>query len=156
MKISKLGYALLLSVLLNLGVIGGLAYHALQEGRLAQALGARAPELPDALGLDPAQRAKWHALEADFLGQFDAAGKALRTHREQLVHAIFSDHPDAARIEAERRAIAELQERQQQRVIAQFLKEREILDEGQRRVLAEALLAEPPATPPERQLHRGN
>jgi hypothetical protein len=66
---------------------------------------------------------------------------------------VFSDAPDRARIEAERARIAELQALQQQRVIAQLLAERDILDAAQRAALAERLLREAPAAPLEQRLH---
>ena len=67
----------------------------------------------------------------------------------------FSERPDLARIEAERARIAELQMQQQQRVIAQFLQEREILSTAQRRQLIDVLLREEQAAPRERRLHGG-
>ena len=56
-------------------------------------------------------------------------------------------------IEAARARIAEVQMRQQQRVIAQFLQERDILNVEQRRELVNVLLHDEPAAPRERQLH---
>jgi hypothetical protein len=44
---------------------------------------------------------------------------------------------------------------QQQRVIAQFLQEREILNAKQRQELVDLLLREEPVAPRERQLHGG-
>ena len=66
---------------------------------------------------------------------------------------VFSERPDPARIEAARARIAEVQMQQQQRVIAQFLQERNILDARQRRELVDILLREELAAPRERQLH---
>jgi hypothetical protein len=68
---------------------------------------------------------------------------------------VFSERPDPSRIEAARARIAEVQMQQQQRVIAQFLQEREILNTEQRRELVDVLLREEPAAPRERQLHGG-
>ena len=157
MSRSGLGYALLLSLLLNVGVIGATGYHAVRDGRLPSVFvgGSRtALDLPDHLGLDASQRRSWRDLERGFLQDFDAGGAQIMTHRGKLIREIFSDHPDPGRIESERIAIASLQERQQQRVIAQFLKERQILDTRQRTALADLLLQETPNVPLERQLHR--
>ena len=156
MSRAALGYALLLSVLLNVGVIGAAGYHAVRDGRLPAVLGGSptALDLPDYLGLDAGQRRSWRDLERGFLRDFDAGGAEITTHRGELIREIFSDHPDPGRIESERTAIASLQERQQQRVIAQFLKERQILDARQRTALADLLLQETPDVPLERQLHR--
>ena len=72
-----------------------------------------------------------------------------------LVREAFSERPDPARTEVERARIAELQTQQQQRVIAQFLQEREILNAAQRRELVDVLLRAEQAAPRERQLHGG-
>ncbi len=142
-------YALLLSVLLNLGVVGAAGYRAFTDDRAAPG------ELADRLRLDAKQRSRWHSLEAGFVREFDAGWKEIASHREKLVREVFSETPDAARIEAERARIAQIQVQQQQRVIEQFMREREILDAGQRQVLVDLLLREEHAAPRERQLHGG-
>jgi Spy/CpxP family protein refolding chaperone len=142
-------YALLLSVLVNLGVAGAAGYRAFTSGSAAGG------ELADRLQLDPQQRSRWHGLEDGFVRELDAGWKEIASHREKLVREAFSDTPDAARIEAERARIAQIQAQQQQRVIEQFLREREILNPQQRRALVELLLREEHAPPRERQLHGG-
>jgi Spy/CpxP family protein refolding chaperone len=142
-------YALLLSVLLNLGVVGAAGYRAFTGG------GAAPAELADRLRLDAQQRQRWHSLEEGFVRELDAGWKEIASHREKLVREVFSDTPDAARIEAERARIAQIQVQQQQRVIEQFMREREILDAGQRQALVDLLLREEHAVPRERQLHGG-
>lgn len=142
-------YALLLSVLVNLGVVGAAGYRAFTGG------GAAGGELADRLRLDAQQRSRWHSLEQGFVRELDAGWKEIAGHREKLVREAFSDTPDAARIEAERTRIAQIQAQQQQRVIEQFLREREILNPEQRQSLVELLLREEHAPPRERQLHGG-
>lgn len=142
-------YALLLSVMLNLGVVGAAGYRALAGDRAA------AGDLATRLQLDAGQRQRWHSLEEGFVRELDAGWKEIASHREKLVREVFSESPDAARIEAERARIAQIQVRQQQRVIEQFLREREILNAGQRQALVELLLREEHAAPRERQLHGG-
>ncbi len=142
-------YALILSLLLNVGVLGAVAYRALDRG------GVMAADLADRLKLDPAQRQRWHALEEGFVQELDAGWREIAGHRERLIREVFADQPNRARIESERARIADLQARQQQRVIAQFLQERDILDAEQRRALVELLLREEPGVPLERQLHGG-
>jgi len=149
MRRSSLVYALMLSVLLNLGVVGAVAYRTWGHGEAA------ATDLADRLQLDPEQRRRWHALEEGFMHELDAGWREIAQHREQLIRAVFSDEPDRSRIEAERARIAELQAQQQQRVIAQLLQERDILTAEQRRALVELLLREEPAAPLERRLHGG-
>lgn len=141
--------ALLISVLLNLGVVGAAGYRALVQDR------SGATELASRLKLDAAQRARWHSLEQNFVRELDAGWQEIARHREALVREVFSERPDPARIEAERARIAEVQMQQQQRVIAQFLQEREILNAEQRRELVAILLREEQAAPRERQLHGG-
>jgi hypothetical protein len=142
-------YALLLSVLLNLGVVGAAGYHAFTGGSAGGA------DLADRLGLDAGQRRQWHGLEEGFVRELDAGWREIARHREVLVREAFSERPDPARIEAARARIAQIQALQQQRVIAQFGREREMLDPRQRRALVDLLLREEHAVPRERQLHGG-
>lgn len=148
MRRSALFYSLVLSVLLNLGVVGAAGYQALRRD-------AGVGDLAGHLKLDAQQRSRWQAIEESFVRELDAGWRDIAQHRERLVREVFSDRPDPALIEAERARIAELQALQQQRVIAQFLREREILSDGQRRILVDLLLREEHAVPRERQLHGG-
>ena len=141
--------ALILSVLLNLGVVGAAGYRALVQDR------SGATDLASRLELDAAQRTRWHNLELNFVRELDAGWQEIARHREVLVREVCSERPDPTRIEAERARIAEVQMQQQQRVIAQFLQEREILNAKQRQELVDVLLREEPAAPRERQLHGG-
>jgi uncharacterized membrane protein len=141
--------ALILSVLLNLGVVGAAGYRSLVQDR------SGATDLASRLELDEAQRTRWHSLEQNFVRELDSGWQEIARHREALVRDVFSERPDPARIEAARARIAEVQMQQQQRVIAQFLQEREILNADQRRKLVDVLLREEPAAPRERQLHGG-
>jgi uncharacterized sporulation protein YeaH/YhbH (DUF444 family) len=65
----------------------------------------------------------------------------IRRHREALVRHIFANEPQRAAIDAEQARIAALQDAQQQRVIAQLLAERALLDDGQRARLKALLLS---------------
>ena len=149
MRRSGLFHALIVSVLLNLGVVAAAGYQALSRSGFA------AGDLADHLQLNAQQRSRWHALEEPFLRELDAGWRDIAQHREQLIREVFSERPDPARIEAGRARIAQLQALQQQRVIAQFLREREVLSAEQRRALVDLLLREVPAVPQERQLHGG-
>jgi hypothetical protein len=86
--------------------------------------------------------------------QYKADAKEIAARREKLIRGIFSEQPTAERIEAERAAIARLQAEQQRRVIAQLLREREILDPAQQRSLADFLLRQAPDVTPVEQVHR--
>lgn len=141
-------YILMLSLLINAGVVAAAAYRMLHEAHPAADLAA-------ALALDADQERRWRALEEPFVRELDAAWREIARHREQLIRAVFADDVDRGRIEAERARIAELQERQQQRVIAQFLEERAVLTPSQRRTLVEILLREAPAAPLEQRMHGG-
>ncbi len=111
--------------------------------------------LQDHLALNAEQRARWQALEPDFLQALAANWQAIRQHREALVRHIFAATPDRTAIDAEQAAIARLQGAQQQRVIAQLLAERALLDEHQRTRLMELLLNRyAQESTEEEQLHR--
>lgn len=130
--------ALLLSVALNLGVIGAVALDRIREG-----VSTPPPPLHRILKLDENQRMRWEAAERPFLRQFEAARAQLERHRTALIEALFAEPLDTARIESERAAIAELQQAQQRLIIEQLIAERAILDARQRAELARLLLAQP-------------
>lgn len=135
MKPQLLRTLLAFSVLVNVGVLGGAAYRALSADAF--------PGLPRHLGLDAEQTHRWHEAEQGFLARLAEGATAIRTHRDRMIRAIFADVPDLALIDAERAAIAALQDAQQKRVIEQLLRERELLDAAQRERLAQLLLAQP-------------
>ena len=149
MKTNKPGMALLLSVALNVGVLGAVLLDRLGPG----ASSTSAPPLHRILELDEAQRARWDAVEAPFLQQFHAASGQLEAHRRALVEALFAEAIDPLRIETARAAIAELQQDQQRLIIEQLIAEREILDARQRQQLLGLLLAQPPARTTVEDLH---
>lgn len=137
----RLRYALALSLLLNAGFIGAVGYQVVKNcGLPSVPIAAAQPDVAEYLKLTPEQRERWHALEADFMRQYDANAKEIAARREKLIRTIFSEQPTAERIEAEREAIARMQGDQQRRVIAQLLREREILDPAQQAALAAFLL----------------
>jgi Spy/CpxP family protein refolding chaperone len=155
MKRAGITFVLVLSILLNLGVVGAVAYRAIQDGQWPNVLraGRQEANLADQLGLDSGQRQKWEALEAGFLRELEEGWPPIRHHRESLIREIFSDNPDRGRIESERAAIAQQQSEQQRRIIEQLLREREVLDQAQRRRLADLLLRQAPASTFEERLH---
>lgn len=130
---------LAVSLALNLGVLAALVARpvllAPPAGKMAAAV-----QLPDYLRLTPAQRAQWAELETPFLHDLSSNWSEIRRRREALVRRIFAAAPDRAAIDSEQAAIASLQATQQQRVIAQLLAEREMLDEPQRARLLQLLL----------------
>ncbi len=131
---------LAMSLALNVGVVAAL----LLRPALVAPSAAPAPaviDLPDYLKLTPEQRQRWQALEPEFLHALSANWSAIGRHREALVRQIFAPTPDRQAINAEQAAIAQLQAAQQQRVIAQLLAERELLDEDQRTRLLQLLLS---------------
>lgn len=150
-----LKFALVLSVLLNLGVVGAVAYRAFQLGQWPAVFraGPAETDLPEYLELTAEQRRQWHELEAGFLGELRAEWREILIHRESMIREIFSEQPDRGRIEAERAAISQLQAAQQRRTIEQLLRERNVLDAEQRRQLADLLLRQAPASTFEERLH---
>lgn len=141
--------ALILSLLVNVGVLGAIAYRSTVAS--TQPAGE---SLPRHLQLSAEQLQRWHESEAGFLRQLDAEAEEIRVHRDRMIRAIFAEQPDQALIDRERSAIARLQDGQQQLVIAQLLRERELLQPAQRERLAQLLLAQPVAPSTIEQLHR--
>ncbi|MDA8259693.1 MAG: periplasmic heavy metal sensor [Betaproteobacteria bacterium] len=149
MKPNLLRIALILSLLINLGVLGAIAYRA----ALPPAVPA-GESLPRHLQLSADQLQRWHESEAGFLRQLGAGAEEIRVHRDRMIHAIFAETTDPALIDRERTAIARLQDQQQKLVIGQLLRERELLQPAQRERLAQLLLAQPVTPSPIEQLHR--
>jgi len=142
-----LGIALAASLALNLGVIGAVAYKAWHGSAPTNAYFGMAHErLPEHLGLTAEQRARWNAMEQGFLADLANDAREIAAHREKMVHMIFGEHPDRIAIEAERAAIFALQDQQQRRIVAQLLREAELLTPEQRTKLAEQLLRQTPAS----------
>ena len=150
MKPNHLRLALALSLLINLGVLGAVAYRATTP----IAAPAAGESLPRHLQLSAEQLHRWHESEAAFLGQLGAGADKIRAHRDRMIGAIFADTPDRALIDVERTAIARLQDEQQKLVIGQLLRERELLQPVQRERLARLLLAQPVGPSTIEQLHR--
>jgi hypothetical protein len=146
MKLARLRVLLAFSLLVNVGVLGAAAYRVLATDDF--------PGLPRYLQLDAEQTKRWHEVEKDFLARLGANTDAIRVHRDSMILAIFADTPDVARIDAERAAIARLQDEQQKKVLEQLLAEREMLSPGQRTRLARLLLDQPAGPSPMERLHR--
>jgi Spy/CpxP family protein refolding chaperone len=149
MKPNLLRITLVLSLLINLGVLGAIAYRS--------ALPPAPPageSLPRHLQLSAEQLQRWHESEAGFLRQLGAGAEEIRVHRDRMIHAIFAETTDPALIDRERTAIARLQDQQQKLVIGQLLRERELLQPAQRERLAQLLLTQPVTPSPIEQLHR--
>lgn len=136
---------LVFSLLINVGVLGGAAYRALSADAF--------PGLPRHLGLDAEQTHHWHEAEQGFLARLADGATAIQAHRDRMIRAIFAEAPDLALIDAERAAIAALQDTQQKRVIEQLLRERELLRPAQRERLAALLLAQPAGSSGFERLH---
>lgn len=150
MKPTTLRRALALSLLINLGALGAVAYRTF----VPPAAPPAGESLPRHLQLSAEQLRDWQASEAEFLRQLGADADEIRAHRDRMIGAIFAQTPDAALIDAERAAIARRQEAQQKRVIDQLLRERALLDAAQRERLARLLLAQPVGPTTIEQLHR--
>ena len=150
---SFLQWLLAVSLALNLGIGVALVRHQLQSAPATTA--PLALNLPDYLGLSPEQRQRWQQLEPSFLHDLSVNWGQIRQHREALVRHVFAAMPDRAAIDAEQARIAVLQDAQQQRVIAQLLAERALLDSGQRAQLMALLLSRyAQEATQEEQLHR--
>ncbi|MFZ5619627.1 MAG: periplasmic heavy metal sensor [Pseudomonadota bacterium] len=133
---------LVLSLLLNVGVLSAVGFQVFKNGKvpavLAQETGS--VELEEYLQLNAAQLPRWREQEQSFMEELDEAWVWIHHHRTNMIHEIFSEAPQMDIVERERQAIAELQEEQQHKVIQQLLKEREMLDQNQRARLVRLLL----------------
>lgn len=143
MKRSLWPWLLAASLLVNVGVIAAAWLPEWRAGAPVERMlfGMGHEEVASHLRLDAEQRRQWHAMEADFLESLQRSGGEIEQHRARLVHSILGVTAEAEAIERERAAIFALQEKQQRAVIAQLLREREMLRPGQREALAELLLA---------------
>ncbi|MFZ5543240.1 MAG: Spy/CpxP family protein refolding chaperone [Pseudomonadota bacterium] len=131
------------SLLVNVGVVAGsLFFRAAPGVGEAAHFGMGHEQVAEHLKLDQAQRARWHAMEADFVRELNASGQQIQEHRQRMVREILSERPDRALIEREREAIFGLQQLQQRQVVEQLLREREMLSPQQRQALADLLLAQ--------------
>lgn len=146
MNTQRLKFALICSVLLNLGVAAAVAWRFWSPPDF--------PGLPRHLGLDAAQTARWHAAETEFLAQLGRDAEAIAGHRAALVRAIFAAPPDLAAIETARSAIASLHDAQQRRVVEQLLRERSLLRPDQQARLQALLLDQSAAPASVERLHR--
>jgi len=151
-RIMLMRVALALSLLVNLGGLGAIGWRALQPGAGGHAVDF--PGLARYLGLDEAQRRSWSEAEAGFLERFRAGARQIHARRDRLIDAIFAPTPDRQEIEAERAAIAQLQDEQQKLVIEQLLRERGLLDADQRGRLRELLQQQPSGPARVEELHR--
>lgn len=125
------------SLSLNLGVFAALFFRQLEAP-----VDAAQPRLnlPHYLQLSETQEQRWRELEPDFQRELASNWREIGKHREALIMQIFSTAPQREKIAAEQARIAALQDAQQQRVIAQLLAERELLNEQQRAKLRDLLL----------------
>lgn len=151
MKPHTLKMALVLSLALNLSVLGAAG---LQFARGGSPAGTDGLAVAKSLRLDDEQQRRWRETENGFRENFRDSWGATRRHREALVRHIFSDRPDAEAIETERRAILRLLAQQQQRVIAQLMAKRDILNAEQRAILADLLIKQEPASTVEQLLRQ--
>lgn len=142
MKPNYLKVTLGFSLLFNLSVVGAAGYHAWDTGhwRLPFIQNEHVTFADEHLGLNEAQSKLWREKEISFKRDLMSAWGQIREHRERMIREIFSPQPDKSMIEAERAAIARLQEEQQRQVIAQLMSERDMLDDQQRESLAHLLI----------------
>lgn len=153
MSNTTLRNALVLSVLVNVGVLAGLGWQKLSRDGLPMPSGATT-ELSRELQLSASQLQRWHDAEAPFLAYLRASNASLGEHRNRLIEAIFAEQVDRTVIDAEQAKIAELQNEQQRLLIDQLLQEREILEPQQRARLAQVLTQQSFGADNIEQLHR--
>ena len=146
-------HLLALSLLLNVGVMGGVVIQSVANDNAEKVAQRGHTFLANYLQLSESQLSLWRAKEGRFLSELDIAWQDIAAHRMRMIWEIFSDQPNAERVEAERAAIARLQEQQQRVVIAQLMEERKILNAAQRDALADYLIEQNPFGSLEQMLH---
>lgn len=134
-------YLLVASLALNLGIVTALVMRPAPPRPADMAAQPAHLNLQDYLQLTAEQRTQWQQLEPKFLQALTTNWQDIQQRREALVRHIFAATPDRAAIDAQQTAIAGLQGAQQQRVIAQLLAERQLLDDSQRQRLMDLLLS---------------
>jgi len=133
---------LILSLTLNFAIFGTVAYFIYRDGHVpgfSSGLGANV-HLSDYLDLSDEKRRIWQEKRKGYKQELAATWREIRVHQEKMIHGIFVSQPDLQAIEAERAEIARLQESIQRSLIRHLLDEQEMLDDRQRRKLAELLL----------------
>ncbi|MGV8842918.1 MAG: periplasmic heavy metal sensor [Pseudomonas sp.] len=145
--------ALVLSLLVNVGVLAAVGWQTFQRDGLPLPSGAPT-SLSRHLELSVVQLQRWHEAEALFFTHLHASGTAIKVHRDRLIEAIFSEALDPGLIERERAAVARLQAVQQRQVIEQLLLERKLLTGEQRQRLANLLIELPVGPSGFERLHR--
>lgn len=153
MSQATLRNALVLSLLVNVGVLAAASWQKLSQDGLPMPSGAPT-ELSRHLQLSASQLQRWHDAEAPFLAYLHASNTSLGEHRQRLIEAIFAEQVDRAVIDAEQMKIAELQNEQQRLLIDQLLQERDILEPPQRARLAQVLIEQPVGAEGIEKLHR--
>lgn len=137
MSTSTLRTALLLSVLFNLGMLASLGW---QRYTALPPSSAEDPLLVRELQLSDSQRQQWEAIEAPFMHQLNESAARIQHQRNRLIDTLFDPSLNPQLISDEQERLAALQNAQQQLVIDQLLRERDILDEQQRQHLAQLLI----------------
>ncbi|MCW3147143.1 periplasmic heavy metal sensor [Stutzerimonas stutzeri] len=138
MNTSTLRGALALSLLVNCGVLGTLAWQKLQTDGLPMPSGAPT-ELSRQLELSANQLGRWHDGQAPYLAQLHALDSEFDAQRGRLLEALLGEQVDPAQVAREQAKLSELREARQQLQIDQLLSERELLDARQRQKLVNFL-----------------
>ncbi|ESQ97271.1 MULTISPECIES: periplasmic heavy metal sensor [Stutzerimonas] len=138
MTTSTLRGALALSLLVNCGVLGALAWQKLQTDGLPMPSGAPT-ELSHQLELSANQLGRWHDGQAPYLARLRALDSDLDAQRSKLLQALLGERVDPAQIASEQAKLGELRDARQQLQIEQLLNERELLDARQRQKLVSFL-----------------
>lgn len=136
MNTSTLRLALIVSLMFNFGVLGSLGWQQLVDPASTESTD---PLLVRELQLNDEQRQRWQAIEEPFLIELNLSTVAIQQDRNRLIESIFTERLDKQHINAAQTSLAAQQNHQQQLVIDQLLREREILDEHQRERLAQLL-----------------
>lgn len=135
MNNSTVKYLLLISVLLNLTILGTTGYRHYQRNTYwASPFGQQMPQgqfLFEKLGLEPAQVEAIKKRAIPFRAEIDRQRTELAGKRQHLVTLMRQDTPDPSAISALIAEISAIQEQMQHRISAHMLEVKAMLDKGQ-------------------------
>lgn len=135
MNNSTVKYLLLISVLLNLTILGTVSYRHYQRNTYwSSPFGQQMPQdqfLFEKLGLEPAQVEAMKKRAIPFRADIDRRRAELAGKRQNLVALMRQDNPDLPAIRALIAEISAIQEEMQHRISAHILEVKALLDKEQ-------------------------
>jgi Spy/CpxP family protein refolding chaperone len=151
MKTKRMKIIMILSLAVNLAVMGTVGYHYYRNACLTSSapcpLNREGHHLYDSLGLSDEQAAEMRPLSSSFHAQLSSWESRIETKRDLLLGLLGRDDINQGRIGESRREIAALQDELQQGVVSHILQVKDILNPEQRKQFFEMLRSGMAGTP---------